>query len=121
MTPLGIVVRELHKMLVPAALTQADDIASTVIGALQKAGWHHSGDCPECPAEHCEEPGDHGPYGNAQLVEAVQMLHAQAHNEPTDVVYADRCRREPCVTVGGGLVPSSDARGLFAPGSRIVA
>lgn len=99
----------------------AEQLARTTLALLTEVNWHGPGDCPECDGDHCTNPDDHAPYGHAMYVEAVQMLHAQAHNGPREPLDASRCTREPCVTLGGGLVPEHDARGLFAPGSRVPA
>lgn len=54
------------------------------------------------------------------LSEAVRMLHAQAHDGPSDTLSVERCLREPCVTAAPWLT-EGDATVCFAPGSRVVA
>src|SRR4051812_30876066 len=49
------------------------------------------------------------------LAEAVRQLHTQAHNGPSDAIYAERCRREPCDTVGALLdIATGDVKGQFS-------
>lgn len=53
-------------------------------------------------------------YDHDLLAEAVRSLHTQAHNHPSDTLYAERCRREPCVTVGHLLDSATgDTKGQF--------
>lgn len=91
-------------------------LADLVMGVLHAEGFHGHGDCTECQEERCPDEGAHTIL--AEMAEAVQMLHAQAHNGPADTLYADTCRSEPCRTVGGQR-PDDDARLAFTPGSRV--
>ena len=53
------------------------------------------------------------------LAEAVRSLHKQAHNQPSDSIYAERCLREPCHTVGHLLDEATgDVKGQFSLGAR---
>lgn len=53
-------------------------------------------------------------YETQVLAEAVRSLHTQAHNLPSDTLYAERCRREPCDSVGAILDRcTGDAKGEF--------
>lgn len=53
-------------------------------------------------------------YKRDLLAEAVRQLHTQAHNGTNDAIYAERCRREPCNTVGHLLDEATeDVKGQF--------
>lgn len=58
---------------------------------LDAAGYVHESVLDEFDEVDCDE--QHVPDG------AVQSFHEQAHNDPSDTLYAENCLREPCRSV----------------------
>jgi hypothetical protein len=93
----GQLVAALHEEsdLLGHSLT-VDESVNVVVRVVDTLDLHDHSEC-ECTAEHCQDPTAHD--SQEHLLEALQALHAQAHNTNHDSLYPENCRREPCASV----------------------